>query len=140
MTVIGTGVLKVFKLAEQALKPMPLNANRRDTLSFTCQAWVPLSDKGADGPGTGSSSDGSKGAAGGSSGDRERQLLGTVDGEVLLFEVSCQMVSWHCSDVIWRLVQGDLSVCIVSWVAPGTYDRCFTSWHLVPDSLRPSSP
>lgn len=90
VTVVGTGVLKVFKLSEQTLKPLPLNANRRDTLSFTCQAWVPLGDKGADGAGGGSSAaaagqDAAKGAAGSS--DRERQLLGTVDGEILLFEV-----------------------------------------------------
>lgn len=82
VTVVGTGVLKVFKLAEQTLKPMPLNANRRDTLSFTCQAWVPLGDKGAEG-GVAAGSDAAKAAAG----DRERQLLGTVDGEILLFEV-----------------------------------------------------
>lgn len=75
-------MLKVFKLAEQTLKPLPLNANRRDTLSFTCQAWVPLSDKGTEG-GAAASSDAAKAAAG----DRERQLLGTVDGEILLFEV-----------------------------------------------------
>jgi hypothetical protein len=79
---VGTGVLKVFKLAEQTLKPMPLNANRRDTLSFTCQAWVPLGDKGAEG-GAAAGSEAAKAAAG----DRERQLLGTVDGEILLFEV-----------------------------------------------------
>lgn len=79
VTVVGTGVLKVFKLSEQTLKPLPLNANRRDTLSFTCQAWVPLGDKGTDAAG----GDAAKAAAG----DRERQLLGTADGEILLFEV-----------------------------------------------------
>lgn len=84
VTVVGTGVLKVFKIAEQTLKPLPLNANKRDTLSFTCQAWVPLSDKGGDG--SAAAGDAAKGAAAGS--DRERQLLGTVDGEILLFEVS----------------------------------------------------
>lgn len=82
MTVVGTGVLKVFRLSEQTLKQQPLNANRRDTLSFTCQAWVPLGDKGAD---AAAGSDAAKAAAG----DRERQLLGTLDGEILLFEVSC---------------------------------------------------
>lgn len=88
-------MLKVFKLAEQTLKPLPLNANRRDTLSFTCQAWVPLSDKGSENAGASASAaaggDGAKGAAGGS--DRERQLLGTVDGEILLFEVGYEAAS-----------------------------------------------
>jgi hypothetical protein len=80
--VVGTGVLKVFRLSEQTLKQQPLNANRRDTLSFTCQAWVPLGDKGAD---AAAGSDAAKAAAG----DRERQLLGTLDGEILMFEVCC---------------------------------------------------
>jgi hypothetical protein len=79
VTVIGTGVLKVFKLSEQALKPLPLNANRRDTLSFTCHSWVAAADAGSGGE--------SGKAAGGGGSDRERQLLGTVDGEILLFEV-----------------------------------------------------
>lgn len=93
VTVVGTGVLKVFKIAEQTLKPLPLNANRRDTLSFTCQAWVPLSDKGGDG--SAAAGDAAKGAAAGS--DRERQLLGTVDGEILLFEVSAAVAVKCCA-------------------------------------------
>lgn len=95
VTVVGTGVLKMFKVADQTLKPLPLSANRRDTLSFTCQTWVPLGDKGGDGAGAAASGAGetakpgtiaaSSGAAAGT--DRERQLMGTVDGEILLFEV-----------------------------------------------------
>jgi hypothetical protein len=92
VAVVGTGVLKMFKIADQTLKPLPLNTNRRDTLSFTCQTWVPLTDKGGDGSGAATAAgDAGKGAAaGGAAGgaDRERQLMGTVDGEILLFEVS----------------------------------------------------
>lgn len=90
VTVVGTGILRMFKLAEQTLKPLPLNANRRDMLTFTCQAWVPLGDKGGDGANSGAAGDASKGGAGS---DRERQLLGTVDGEILLFEV--RRVCWY---------------------------------------------
>jgi hypothetical protein len=90
VTVVGTGILKVFRLSEQTLKQQPLNANRRDTLSFTCQAWVPLGDKGAD---AAAGSDAAKAAAG----DRERQLLGTLDGEILLFEVSSAGLLLHAT-------------------------------------------
>lgn len=110
VTVVGTGVLKVFKLADQTLKPVPLNANRRDTLSFTCQVWLPLGDKGDAAGGGGSSGggagDAAKGAAGSS--DRERQLLGTVDGEVLLFEVRVKL----CLDVAQCVLAGAMIVLV----------------------------
>jgi hypothetical protein len=89
----------MFKIADQTLKPLPLNANRRDTLSFTCQTWVPLTDRGGDGSGAAAAAgDAGKAAAGAAAAgaDRERQLMGTVDGEILLFEVSG---SWACKDM-----------------------------------------
>lgn len=105
ITVVGTGVLKMFKVADQILKPLPLNANRRDTLSFTCQTWLPLSNAADGGSGNAGSGD-AKGATATAVAavDRERQLMGTVDGEVLLFEVgncttrdsSCYMESNSC--------------------------------------------
>lgn len=87
VTAIGAGVLKMFKITEQALKPLPLTANRRDSASFTCMVWV-----GASGDGTGGASgSGGQGAAdagkASAGGERARQLLGTQDGEVLMFEV-----------------------------------------------------
>lgn len=92
VTVVGTGVLKMFKVSEQTLKPLPLTANRRDTLSFTCQTWLPLTavgDAGSAGNAP-AGGDAGKGAAAAATAvaDRERQLMGTVDGEVLLFEVN----------------------------------------------------
>jgi hypothetical protein len=92
VAVVGTGVLKMFKIADQSLKPLPLNANRRDSLSFTCQTWVPLADRAGDAAGAASTAadtgKGSAAAAAASSVEKERQLMGTLDGEVLLFEVS----------------------------------------------------
>jgi hypothetical protein len=90
VTVIGTGVLRVFKLAEQTLKPMPLNTNRRDTLSFTCQAWVGAGDAAGGGAAAGDAGKGGTSSGGSSGGDRDRQLLGTADGEILVFEVRRQ--------------------------------------------------
>jgi hypothetical protein len=104
VTVIGTGVLKMFKIADTALKPLPLNANRRDTLSFTCQAWLPLLDRAADSSmmaaGTVDTGKPATGTAAGSGVERERQLMGTADGEVLLFEVLLMQLvlnigPWH---------------------------------------------
>eukprot|EP00878_Enallax_costatus_P025349 GHUV01027119.1.p1 GENE.GHUV01027119.1~~GHUV01027119.1.p1 ORF type:complete len:499 (+),score=150.84 GHUV01027119.1:978-2474(+) len=88
ITVVGTGVLKMFKVVDQVLKPLPLAANRRDTLSFTCQTWLPLASAAEAGGGAAAASADAKGAAAGApaSSDRERQLMGTVDGEILLFE------------------------------------------------------
>lgn len=110
VAIVGTGVLKMFKIADQTLKPLPLNANRRDTLSFTCQTWVPLTDKGGDGSGAaaaaGDAAKGGSAASGAAAAgaDRERQLMGTVDGEILLFEVSCCSKTNH-----------NLPACALSW-------------------------
>lgn len=100
ITVVGTGVLKMFKVADQIIKPLPLNANRRDTLSFTCQTWLPLSasTEGSSGNAAGSDQKGAAGAVAAAV-DRERQLMGTVDGEVLLFEVGNCRADQHLRNV-----------------------------------------
>jgi hypothetical protein len=78
VTVVGAGVLRMFKVAEGTLKPLPLAANKRDTLTFTCHSWVPPEKEGA-------------------AGDKDqRQLMGTADGEILLFEVRAGGGSWPC--------------------------------------------
>jgi hypothetical protein len=75
---VGVGVLRMFKISDATLKPLPMSSNRREALSFTCHTWLPPEKDG---------------------GDRERQLLGTTDGEVLLFEVrGWNQLASSCSD------------------------------------------
>lgn len=119
ITVVGTGVLKMFKIADQILKPLPLAANRRDTLSFTCQTWLPPASAAEAGGGATTGSADAKGAAAAAlaSSDRERQLLGTVDGEILLFEVRLRRQSAavsaqeYCCAIIVPLAAIELQQC-----------------------------
>ena len=76
------------RVSEGGLKALPLGNAKRESLPFTSQAWLPIGGGGggaAGGPGGESGA----GAAADGAGvrDRERQLLGTSDGEILLLEV-----------------------------------------------------
>jgi hypothetical protein len=64
--VVGQGIFKVFKYLDGTFKALSPALGKRDPGSVVAQAWVPPD----------SSSEG-----------RERLLVGTSDGEVLLLEV-----------------------------------------------------
>jgi len=52
-----------------SVSQVPLSLTRREAPNCTCACWLP------------------EGSGGDRGGDKERQLLGTVDGEILLVEV-----------------------------------------------------
>mmetsp|Transcript_36831 Transcript_36831/g.108610 ORF Transcript_36831/g.108610 Transcript_36831/m.108610 type:complete len:1386 (-) Transcript_36831:299-4456(-) len=64
VSVVGSGIFKMFKAAEGSLKLLNVALGKRDPATITSQCWVP--------------SDGSDA--------KERLLLGTADGEVMLLE------------------------------------------------------
>ena len=64
VTVIGQGVLKIFRMAEGSLKAMPFSLARRDAMHYLCQAWMRAEGEG----------------------EKERQLIGTEDGDIIFME------------------------------------------------------
>jgi hypothetical protein len=65
VSVIGQGIFKMFKLVDGSLKLLNIALGKRDPASVVSQCWVP--------------SDPSE--------NKERLLLGTMDGEVIMMEV-----------------------------------------------------
>jgi hypothetical protein len=65
ISVMGQGIFKMFKLVDGSLKLLNVALGKRDPSSVVSQQWVP--------------SDPSE--------NKERLLLGTVDGEVIMMEV-----------------------------------------------------
>jgi hypothetical protein len=70
-SVVGQGVFRTLRLVDGSLKALPSGLTRRDAPlpAATCTAWLP------------------EGGEGSKPGERDRQLLGTEQGEVLLLEV-----------------------------------------------------
>ena len=66
VSVMGQGIFKMFKLVDGSLKPLNVALGKRDPGSVVSHQWVP--------------SDPTE--------NKERLLLGTVDGEVIMMEVS----------------------------------------------------
>lgn len=77
ISVVGQGILKLFKIIDSSMKQQPLSLTRREVPNFTCQAW--LTDSNSERGG-------------------ERQLLGTADGEVLLVEGTEARHSFACDN------------------------------------------
>jgi hypothetical protein len=80
-SVVGQALFKTLKLVDSSLKVMPFSPARREVPppQYACQAWLPeTSDVGA------------------KAGEKERQLLGTQEGEVLLVEVGGGSSGWCC--------------------------------------------
>lgn len=64
VSVLGQGIFKVFRLVEGTLKLLTAALGKRDPSSIVCQTWVPPDP----------------------SDNKERLLLGTTDGEIVMLE------------------------------------------------------
>jgi hypothetical protein len=71
VSVVGQNIYKVFKIGDSALRQLPSPFIKRDPNNCPCSAWLPDSQ-----------------------GDRERLLLGTDTGDVVLIEV-CRVCITH---------------------------------------------
>ena len=79
---MGQGIFKMFKLIDGSLKLLNVALGKRDPGSVVSQQWVP--------------SDPSE--------NKERLLLGTIDGEVIMMEVSLSMrEQWWCLYASWAI-------------------------------------
>jgi hypothetical protein len=69
VSVVGHGIFKMFKLIDGSLKLLNVALGKRDHTSIISQQWISV-----EGPGGGGDS-------------KERLLLGTSDGEIVMLEV-----------------------------------------------------
>ncbi|GBF89931.1 cilia- and flagella-associated protein [Raphidocelis subcapitata] len=95
-TALGPGVLRIFRVSESGLKALPLGNAKRESLPFTSQAWLPVGGGAGGGAAGGGESGGGAGADVGGARDKERQLLGTSDGEILLLEGTELKATFSC--------------------------------------------
>lgn len=66
ITAIGQGILKIFRYTEGQLKQMPFSLARRESMNYLCQVWMKAEGEG----------------------EKERQLIGTEDGDIIFMEGS----------------------------------------------------
>lgn len=65
ITVIGQGIYKIFRMSEGSLKQMPFSLARRESMNYLCHTWMRAEGEG----------------------EKERQLVGTEDGDIIFMEV-----------------------------------------------------
>ena len=101
ISVLGQGIFKVFKLIDGTLKLLTAALGKRDPASIVCQQWIPPDP---------------------SENNKERLLLGTTDGEIVMLEVGGigkglprSLSLWHACSIDLRsqsiLVTASIHLC-----------------------------